>query len=153
MFYEASARQGLIKIILDEQKDNKEVLVRYLELIHIKISLDNGDYSKRKENISETSDQFVDEYCQIEDDEEVILETILGIMSEVGRNEWFNFCWLMFLFASVFTAADSIIFSFKEEEFSPDIHLYESKQKCIHSERKDCSLKYIKAYISTGGRS
>lgn len=74
------ARQGLIKIMLDEQAKNKDVvrLVRsYLELIHIKLSLEDGDYSKRKENISETSDQFVNEYSKIEDDEEVILGYLL----------------------------------------------------------------------------
>lgn len=82
------ARQGLIKIILDEQKGNKDVvrLVRsYLELIHIKLSLHDRDYFKRKENISETSDQFVDEYCQIEDDEEVILGYLLRYNVRGGK--------------------------------------------------------------------
>jgi hypothetical protein len=82
------ARQGLIKIILDEQAKNKDVvrLVRsYLELIHIKISLDDGDYSKRKEKISETSNQFINEYCQIEDDEEIILGYLLRYCVRGGK--------------------------------------------------------------------
>jgi hypothetical protein len=71
-----SARQKLIKIILDEQSKNKDVvrLVRsYLELIHIKLSLDDKNYSKRKENISDTSEIFINEYSKIKDDEEIIL--------------------------------------------------------------------------------
>ena len=81
-------RQGLIKIILDEQSKNKDVvrLVRsHLELIHIKLSLCDGDYSKRKENISETSDQFIDEYLNIKDDEEVILGYLLRYCVRGGK--------------------------------------------------------------------
>ena len=82
------ARQGLIKIMLDEQAENKDVvrLVRsYLELIHIKLSLDNGDYSKRKENIYETSNQFINKYCQIGDDEEIILGYLLRYCVRGGK--------------------------------------------------------------------
>lgn len=57
----------------------------------------------------------------------------------------------MFFFGSVFPVADSILFSFRKEEFSLDLHLYESEEKCIYSERKECSFKYIKAYIPKGG--
>lgn len=49
-----------------------------------------------------------------------------------------NFCW-------------SIALSNLHEEFSSDLHLYESEKKCIYSERKECSFKYIKAYIPKGG--
>lgn len=82
------ARQGLINIILDEQSKNKDVvrLVRsYLELIHIKLSLEEGDYSKHKENISETSNQFINEYSNIEDDEEVILGYLLRYCVRGGK--------------------------------------------------------------------
>jgi len=82
------ARQGLIKIILDEQSENKDVvrLVRsYLELIHIKISLEDGSYSERKENISETSSQFIKEYSSIEDEEEIILGYLLRYCVRGGK--------------------------------------------------------------------
>lgn len=52
---------------------------------------------------------------------------------------WFvlNVCW-------------AIELSNLKKEFSPGLNLYESKKKCIYSEKKDCSLKYIEAYIPKG---
>lgn len=51
-----------------------------------------------------------------------------------------TFYWLIFLFAAVFNAMNSIIFSFQEEEFLPGLNLYESKEKCIYAEKKDCTF-------------
>lgn len=63
-------------------------LVRaYLELIHVKIALSNEHYLDEKINEDDykamqkekkgTSEEFIREYCQIEDDEEVILGYLL----------------------------------------------------------------------------
>lgn len=36
------------------------------------------------------------------------------------------------------------------EHLNPELAIYDSRSSCIHSERSDCELKYIKAYVHKG---
>tara|TARA_R110002012_G_scaffold1982_2_gene9478 strand:+ start:3624 stop:3833 length:210 start_codon:yes stop_codon:yes gene_type:complete len=37
------------------------------------------------------------------------------------------------------------------EHLNPELAIYDSRSSCIHAERSDCELKYIKAYVHKGG--
>lgn len=59
---------------------------------------------------------------------------------------WAGLCFFWF----VVFVSNQIIISNLKEEFFPGLNLYESKEECIYAEKKDCSLKYIEAYIPKG---